>query len=254
MNTNTYNKTFSKIYKMLWTDYLYRICPQIQKFYEKKAAFKKNKKILDICCGSGELLNFFLNRGYSAYGIDLSDSMLEHAENLCLKFINNGSLKIFNNEASNFKTPEKFGIVTSTSNSLNEIKGIDNLKGCFKSVYDCLIANGYFIFDMITIKGLKRWNSVKVEEKENLKVIKKGIFDKEKKIARCGISGFIKDNKGLKESFDVKLNYSFYNMAKIKDSLLDIGFRSVKFADDKDLFIEITDPEAKDQIFVIARK
>ena len=64
-------------------------------------------------------------------------------------------------DASDFTLGERFGLVVSTFDSLNHLENESALRKCFQCAH--AVSNGYFIFDLNTRNGLRRWNNIQVE-------------------------------------------------------------------------------------------
>ncbi len=74
--SQAYGDLFAKFYNEKWVGFANRIAPRLLNFYSDKQISQNNKKILDLCCGTGQLVLFFLENDYQVIGIDLSESML----------------------------------------------------------------------------------------------------------------------------------------------------------------------------------
>jgi SAM-dependent methyltransferase len=98
--------------------------------------------ILDLCCGTGQLVAQLVERGYSVTGFDGSADMLRHArENAPSAAFTQGDARDFT-----FETP--FDAVLCTSASLNHMASLDDLRGVFTSVNRSLKEGGIFVFDI----------------------------------------------------------------------------------------------------------
>lgn len=98
--------------------------------------------ILDLCCGTGQLVAQLVERGYSVTGFDGSADMLRFArENAPASVFVQGDAREFA-----FETP--FDAVMCTSASLNHMQSLDDLRGVFSSVNRSLKTGGVFVFDI----------------------------------------------------------------------------------------------------------
>lgn len=130
-------------------------------------------KILDLACGTGEILNHYIanknleGKKYSLYGGDRSEKMLKEAKN---KLKSNA--KFYNLDISEFSIDEKFDIVLCIFNSINHLHDFKLWESMFKSVKNHLNEGGVFIFDIITVHGLKAFlTEPPIIEKKDDKVI-----------------------------------------------------------------------------------
>jgi len=101
-----YQKTPSKSYKIKYTKSDLKF-NEID--YALSEIFIKNKrKILDIGCGEGLLLNFFLKKKYKCYGVDITDFGIKNQNKHILKNIVFEKKDIIN---ENFFENEKFDVI-----------------------------------------------------------------------------------------------------------------------------------------------
>jgi len=134
-------KEYSKYYDLLYKD----------KDYQKEATYidalirhcnKENSNLLDIGCGTGRHANLLVDKGYKVHGIDISEAMIDVA-------INNYGKKVSFSlgDIRNFKLNKKFDIITSLFHVMSYQVHNDDLDASFKTVYNHLNSEGYFIFD-----------------------------------------------------------------------------------------------------------
>jgi SAM-dependent methyltransferase len=247
-----YGPGFARVYNTKWSNFALQVAPLIQAFYESTQNGKENKSLLDVCCGAGHLAVHFLEAGYSIVGIDLSEHMLHYAKENTARFVETGQAKFIRADASNFTLGDHFGLVVSTFDSLNHLESEQALADCFRCVY--AVCDGYFIFDLNTRRGLRRWNSIYVNEtSEDALIITRGICDEENNRAWTRITGFIETSDGLYERFDENAFNSIFDLDKVKAALLDVGFKQVHFAHVKELQTPIAEPEEEGRVFVVAK-
>jgi SAM-dependent methyltransferase len=98
--------------------------------------------ILDLCCGTGQLVAQLVDRGYSVTGFDGSADMLRHARE------NAPSAAFAQGDARDFAFEAPFDAVLCTSASLNHMASLDDLRGVFTSVNRSLKEGGIFVFDV----------------------------------------------------------------------------------------------------------
>jgi SAM-dependent methyltransferase len=248
-----YGQDFANIYNVWWQGYTKQVAPLILGFYESTQSGQANKSILDLCCGTGHLMAYFLERGYRALGIDLSEYMLDHARENASQYLESGQGKFVKSDASDFTLRERFGLVVSTYDSINHLEDEQALIKCFQCVH--AVNDGYFIFDMNTREGLKRWNNTKVDEiSEDTLIITRGVFDDQSDRAGMRITGFIATTKGLYKRFDETVYNTVFSMERVKEALLESGWKNVHFAGVQDLSVALSEPEELGRVFVVASK
>jgi SAM-dependent methyltransferase len=105
-----------------------------------------NAHILDLCCGTGQLAQYLLCKGYQVTGIDLSSAMLDYARK------NAPDAEFVVADARDFHLPTQFQGVISTTYGLNHILSLEELTQVFENVYAVLQEKGLFVFDLSLIE------------------------------------------------------------------------------------------------------
>lgn len=249
-----YGKVFTKIYNLFWNDFADRIAPQIHDFFVDAIVGQREVPILDLCCGTGRLSRYFLERGFRVIGLDLSEYMVAHARENNLEFVIANQAEFTQGDAADFKLDEKFGLTVSTYDALNHLPGETALQNCFRCVFNSLIGGGYFIFDLNTHTGLRNWNGILVRPGDEVYLINRGMYDDATIKAWTKITGFVRDDDGHYERFDETVYNTVFEMEAVRGWLVETGFREVYFAVDGDLNTPIEDPEEQNRVFIIAKK
>ncbi|MCF1496235.1 methyltransferase domain-containing protein [Agrobacterium vitis] len=99
-------------------------------------------RILDLCCGTGQMIAPLMQLGFEVTGLDYSADMLKYA---CE---NAPSAKLVHGDARNFSFDETFDGVLSMSASLNHMASLDDLGRVFGCVHRALREGGVFVFDV----------------------------------------------------------------------------------------------------------
>lgn len=126
------------------------ICPQWDEYRKKTSVnkciadfsrrLKPNSSILDVGCGTGYPIDFFLSeRGFRITGIDSSAKMIEKAASLKLKNTEYHVAELFG-----FRTEEKFDAIIAFD-CLWHI-GHDKQKYIYGTIASLIKKGGYFIF------------------------------------------------------------------------------------------------------------
>jgi SAM-dependent methyltransferase len=99
-------------------------------------------RILDLCCGTGQLAAGLSELGYQVTGLDGSETMLEFAR------ANAPQAEFIRADARTFSLPGQFQAVLSAFDSLNHLMKIEELTQVFRNVYEALADGGVFLFDL----------------------------------------------------------------------------------------------------------
>ncbi|MGC9521668.1 MAG: class I SAM-dependent methyltransferase [Anaerolineae bacterium] len=249
-----YGEGFAYIYNMRWTHFASAVAPNIRTFYESTDIAQRSRKLLDLACGTGQLAVYFLEAGYDVVGLDLSPAMLKHARENAAAYVERGVARFVHGDAADFTLDEQFGLVVSTFDALNHLPDEDALAGCFTSTYEALLPDGWFIFDLNTRFGLRRWGGISVQDEEDLVLITRGVVAEEEGRAYTQISGFLRRDDGLYRRFSEVAYNTIFDLADVAAMLKKAGFRRAHFAGSQALDEPLDEPEARGRVFVVAQR
>ncbi len=102
------------------------------------------KKLLDIGCGTGELL-LRMAKNYQCDGMDLSEEMLKIAQ----KKLKHRDVKLFLGDMVEFDTGYKYDIMVSLFDTVNHLTSVEELESHLESVKNSLNPGGIYIFDVV---------------------------------------------------------------------------------------------------------
>ena len=181
------------------------------------------KRLLDLCCGTGQLSRALTKGGYRVTGLDSSEAMIGYSRE------NAPGVEFVLDDARSFQLPAIYHGVVSAFDSLNHIMNLEELKQAFNNVERCLIRGGIFIFDMNTEKHFKtQWQDWKeIKENPDYIYIVRGEYNPEKRIAQFHCTVFQRRVKGWKRS-DIILHERYYPQAEIKSALKESGFADIR--------------------------
>jgi SAM-dependent methyltransferase len=137
---------FAWIYNQHWgNSFLPVVLPILENLVLSK--IPKKARILDLCCGTGQLAQKLKTLGYRVTGIDGSPEMLSYARG------NAPGVEFLQADARSFQLPYKYHTVISVFDSLNHIMTLKELKSVFNCAYNALRNDGLFMFDLNTEAG-----------------------------------------------------------------------------------------------------
>ena len=249
-----YGPAFARIYQQRWSGFAQQVAPLIFDFYTGTRVGGANRAVLDLGCGTGHLARYFLERGCRVTGLDLSAAMLEYARENTEPYIDSGQARFEQVDIARFAMADEFGLVVSTYDALNHLADFDALQSCFRSVYPLLVDDGWFIFDLNTRLGLRRWNNLTVEELEDAIIITRGIYDGQGDRAWTRISGCMRVAGGKYERFEEAAFNSVFDLAAVQRALTEVGWERVYCAKASDLATPLEEPEREGRVFVVAQK
>ncbi len=222
MENKAYTSSFASIYDdimgavpyNLWYDYLH----EIMDYYKLEA-----NKVLDLACGTGNMSILFAQNGYHVSGIDISKEMLSEARRK--EAMIDQKIEFIDSDLRNFNIGEKFDMAFCVFDSLNYILDINDLEKVFENVYRALDKEGFFIFDMNTIRRLMSIKPGKtVMNGQNYSCIWEDIIDHKRKLWQVKLKIYLKE---LGEYHEELHQETGYKIQEVKDLLRKVGFKYV---------------------------
>jgi ubiquinone/menaquinone biosynthesis C-methylase UbiE len=221
MNLYSEYDAFAWLYNLEWAHFGNNIFPGLKIIAGKK--LPDGAKILDLCCGTGQLARVLTEKGYSVTGIDGSEEMLRYARE------NAPEAEFIVSDARAFQLPPEYNAVLSTFDALNHVMTIEELGKVFKNVNKCLVSGGVFIFDMTTKYHfeIKAKDAKDIKEKPDYLFTIRSNYNYERKIGEWHFTIFQPQGKNWKRS-DIKLYQTWYLCDDIKAALKKAGFSVIK--------------------------
>ncbi len=249
-----YGRSFARAYNLRWGGFAHQARPYLADFYARTAAGQARRPVLDLCCGTGQVALGFLERGYAVTGLDLSPHMLAYARENTAQYVATGQAGFVLADAAAFALDQRFGLVVSTYDALNHLPDLAALRDCFGSVGRALMPGGWFIFDLNTRLGLRRWNVTSVDDGGESVVFTRSSFDGTGDRAVLNILGFLQGPDGRYERFDETVYNTVFDIQTVLRNLLEQGWASAHAARLEDLQTPLAEPEREQRVFVVAQR
>ena len=158
---NMYDSVMEHINYHIWANFLLSVY--------KRNRLKSPKSLLDIACGSGELLKKFKSLIHGKlHGIDISPQMAELAN---LKLL--GSSRIQVSPMTKIPFPDgSFDFITNTHDSLNYLITEEDLHSHFREVHRVMQKGGMYIVDITSEENIYKYfhNKTKKFKKGKLRL------------------------------------------------------------------------------------
>ncbi len=220
---------FAWIYNKHWgADFSQRVLPVLEKLI--LAHLPAGGRILDLGCGTGQLAQILLKRGYQVTGLDGSEEMVRIARD------NARGGEFILDDARSFRLPAAYQAVISTYDSLNHIMSLEELTQVFRNVCVALQEAGLFLFDLNMEEGYRtRWRgSFGIVEDDHVCVIR-AHYQPDERIGQTSITIFRSEGEVWGRS-DVTLFQKCYSEQEVRSSLRASGFADIRAYDaQKDL-------------------
>jgi SAM-dependent methyltransferase len=132
---------FAEIYnRWMGEDFLRRALPAIDALLLN--SLPPGARVLDLCCGTGQIARALAPRGFRVTGVDSSPQMLRFARQNCPE------AEFLLADARNFSPPHPFDAALSTFNSLAHLDTLGDLQRVFRMVRTTLAPGSAFLFDL----------------------------------------------------------------------------------------------------------
>lgn len=223
-NNSSYDR-LAEIYNEVWQQ---PYDEEIMQLLEKLMLgdLPEKASILDLCCGTGNLIPPLVQKGYQVTGVDISEPMLRYARTKA------PDSNFILSDARLLKLTPIFQGVVSIG-SLNHFLTLEDLKSVFKNVFSALLENGIFGFNvaMETMYQSPEWiNEVMANVRDDLVWIWQKNYNFDEKICtkKITILQLIEDQW---QRSDHTLLSKAYSQAEIQTALKEVGFRDINIYD-----------------------
>lgn len=185
----------------------------------------KTELVLDLACGTGKLTLLLREHGFDMTGVDLSEDMLSVAREICYEKKINDVLWL----CQNMTDFELYGTVDAcvcSLDSINYLTKISDVKKCFSLIYNYLIPDGVFVFDINTPHRFKNvyGNNAYVLENEGSLCAWQNEYNEKSKLCHFYLSIFTENEDGTYTRSDEIQREKCYTRKQIEKALIDTGF------------------------------
>ena len=115
----------------------------------------KTSLVLDLACGTGKLTLLLREKGYDMTGVDLSEDMLCVAREECYER-GIGDILWLCQDMTAFELYGTVDACVCSLDSINYLTKLADVKKCFSLVYNYLVPDGIFVFDINTPARFQR--------------------------------------------------------------------------------------------------
>jgi SAM-dependent methyltransferase len=185
-------------------------------------------RLLDICCGTGDLARTLRGRGYRVTGIDGSGPMLAHARR------NAPESSFVRADARQFSFPPVFHAAVSTFDSLNHVLALKELESVFRNVAGALRQGGVWVFDLNMAESFQTvWTSMWAEVEEESVYVARFGYNPASKTGRADITMFRRSQHW--ERSDTTILERCYAPEEVRGALEAAGFSEIECREARDL-------------------
>ena len=243
MTTYSDYDPFAWVYNKHWGDsFTQHVLPALEKLALSHLPAKA--RILDLCCGTGQLAQVLIERGYQVTGLDGSGEMLRFARE------NAPAAEFIQDDARSFKLPAVYHAVISTFDSLNHIMTLEELTAVFHNVYAALCEGGLFLFDLNMEEGYRitRDDNFGIVEDDHVCVVHSS-YHPEERTAKFETTIFRLQDYWYRS--DVTLLQKCYSEAEVRSTLEIASFTGIRaYAYDEQCNLEELTEESERAFFI----
>jgi SAM-dependent methyltransferase len=235
---------FAPFYDLYWGDYYLDDCREglAERILPRIPA---GARVLDLCCGTGQLARWLTACGYEVTGLDGSEAMLELAKR------NAPKAELVCSDARAFSFDEPFEAVLSTFDSVNHFESLDDVRTVFGNVFQALAPGGLFVFDVNTQAGfLDAADESYITEPGGPVCIVRSSYDVKKGIGISQVTGFSQEGE-LWRRVDFEIPEYHYRLKDLKKALREAGFRPPETLDAAE---DLGMPRAEGRVFLVAKR
>src|SRR5438067_7208997 len=141
---------FAAVYNRHFGQFARRVVPVLDRLV--RCHLPGRARVLDLCCGTGQLAAALAERGFAVTGVDGSAAMLRFARQ------NAPAAEFVLDDARTLDVADAFAAAVSTFDSINHLVERADLDRTFANVHRALRPGGLFAFDMNMEEGYRcRW-------------------------------------------------------------------------------------------------
>jgi SAM-dependent methyltransferase len=184
----------------------------------------RGARVLDLCCGTGQLAALLSQQGYRVSGLDSSAGMLEFARR------NVPTAEFVMADARDFSLPCRFDAALSVHDSINHFLSAGELIAVLANVRSALCAGGSFAFDA-NMEPLyaTRWNGGMRAMLEDEVCELRASWDAQARLGRNQATFFPRG--GGNATDEITVLERCYSEQEIRSALAEAGFAAVSSYD-----------------------
>jgi len=179
--------------------------------------------MLDIACGTGVLTVRLADKNVHVTGIDINSEMIRVAKTKDYKIKPQFSVA----DMRNFDLGRTFRVTGCFYDAINHLTDEDSVIKAFECAFRHTEENGYYLFDVNTIKGLKNWEPFQSSRRDNFFVRQHGEFDPETRIGAYKVEAFVKRFDGEVDFIEEIITEKGYTDAFLRLEIARVGFKKI---------------------------
>ena len=241
----SFNDKFAEAWYNLGGDFSYMFSKKLINYIKKNNLSPKN--VLDVYCGAGNFLAEMQKTGIKCVGTEGSKAFVDFNRK---NYADQNIEFILTDALEDFKTKEKFDIITCIYDLVNYMETFTEWETFFKNAYKQLNNSGMLVFDFNTPKRLENWNTTVYEQGKDIdyvETVQSNIHGK----TVINYVYYVKSGLTYEKTSTIYTETSF-DPERVVEALKKVGFKNVKLCDFE--LNELTNITGRNKIHVIATK
>jgi SAM-dependent methyltransferase len=223
-------KAIAKYYDLLgWGEFHDVAYPRLRPLLEEHSV----KTYLDMACGTGTLAFSVAKLGIEVVGLDKSTDMLKMAEGSLRRFTVKPKPVFVHRDMTRFNLKREFDAVGCFFDAANHILTYDGFCRMCHCAARHLKPGGFFIFDVNTVVGMRKWDAVLFSKKGEHALLMKGSYEVATRLAKVTIAGYVQLSPKKRDEFKERFFERAYTHAQITKALKEAGFGRIVASPDK---------------------
>jgi len=216
----TYTK-LAPYYDLLgWADFTDYLWPHLQSFLTNHG---NPECFLDIACGTGVLTERLTSLGIPVRGIDISPEMILKARSKPYSAPTEFSV----GDMRDFRLGTEYEVCGCFYDSINHITDSGGVVKAFECAYRHTKPDGYYLFDVNTIRGLAGWKPFHSFRRGQFYIKQYGRYNRKTRLGEYKVEAFVRNESGEVEYIEQILPERGYTVSFLKMSLARVGFSRI---------------------------
>ena len=192
-------------------------------------------RCIECACGTGNLTIPLARMGYQIVGVDLSEDMLNIAQQKARK--QGVMIPFVHMDMRKLTVQRPVDAILATCDGVNYLTDSSEAIGFFRTVYKSLKPGGVFVFDVSTPYKLaeKLGNAAFSSSQDDLVYIWQGDYHKSKKLFSIHLDLFVLRQDGNYERIEEDQLQRAHDSDELNSWLQDTGFSKIEFYGDRSL-------------------
>jgi SAM-dependent methyltransferase len=211
----TYDR-FAWLYDRYWAgEFAARVLPVLDRLL--LAPLPAGARLLDLCCGTGQLAHELTRRGFAVTGVDASEEMLRFARR------NAPAAELLAGDARTLSLPAVYDGALCVFDSLNHATAPGELVTVFRNVHAALGQGRAFVFDLNMDEGDRaRWRGSSGIVADDHVCVVRGRYRPEDAAGETDLTIFQREGEWRRD--DIRLTHRCYSEEQVRTALAAAGF------------------------------